>query len=636
MSDTASTRRPNRLIDSRSPYLLQHAYNPVDWYPWCSEALELSRTRGVPIFLSIGYSACHWCHVMEREVFENSQIAQYMNAHFVNIKVDREERPDLDELYMLATQITTGSGGWPMSVWLTPDLKAFYAGTYFPPEDQYGRPGFPSVLSAISAAWHNKRDQVLQQANHIAQSITEHLNRTGNTDMAIDFPGWRAAALEECDKRMDLTWGGFRGAPKFPPHQTLLLWIVLLEQQGAGSMPPATILSSDSAAQIRSWLTLTLDQMAAGGIYDQLAGGFARYSTDEQWLVPHFEKMLYDNAQLALIYTRAGALLNRSDYTHIARETLDFWLRDMTAPDGLFFSSLDADSQGEEGKFYIWDWQEILTAIPDQSDRQLACEYWDFSPEGNWEGHNIARVRADVSQLAARFGTIPELVQRRLRDIKAHLLAIRSARIRPHCDDKILTDWNGLMIQALAQAATLMSEPRYYQVADRAASAILAVHRNAAGQLLHVSRLGQADIPAFLEDEACFGLGAWNLAVAAKQFAPQNANAWVQVARQAAQNISDHFYQPLTGRFYISSDRHEQLFVRVPSGSDNAVPSAAAMAMSLMLKTDIATPDTTYAALVARGLAGLAPLIQQYPIAFSSLLSALAEHPQSAFMFATP
>ncbi len=636
MSNTPSTRRPNRLIDSRSPYLLQHAYNPVDWYPWCREALDLSRTRGVPIFLSIGYSACHWCHVMEREVFENSQIAQYMNAHFVNIKVDREQRPDLDELYMLATQITTGSGGWPMSVWLTPELKAFYAGTYFPPEDQYGRPGFPSVLSAINAAWHDQRDQVIRQADHIAQAITGHFTSTGNAGAPIDFPRWLSALLDECRQRMDLTWGGFRGAPKFPPHQTLLLWIVLLEQHAAGSTALAKLLSVDVVAQIRSWLTLTLDRMAAGGIYDQIGGGFARYSTDEQWLVPHFEKMLYDNAQLALIYARAGVLLTRSDYTHIARETLDFWLRDMTAPQGLFYSSLDADSQGEEGKFYLWDWQELLAAIPDQSDRQLACQYWGFSLQGNWEGHNIARINADVSQLAEQFGATPEWVLQRLQNIKSQLLVIRSKRIAPHCDDKILTDWNGLMIQALAEAALMLNEPRYYHAADQAASAILAVHRDAAGQLLHVSRMGQADIPAFLPDEACFGLAAWNLAMSAKQFAPQSATEWLEVARKAARTIGDQFVQPQTGRFYLSSNRHEQLFVRIPSGSDNAVPSAAAIAMSLMLKTDLSASVADYAAVVSHGIAGLAPLIQQYPIAFSSLLSVIAENSQSAFNLAAP
>ncbi len=628
MSDQPPTRRPNRLIDSRSPYLLQHAYNPVDWYPWSLEALALSRARDVPIFLSIGYSACHWCHVMEREVFENTQIAQYMNEHFVNIKVDREQRPDLDELYMPATQIITGSGGWPMSVWLTPELKAFYAGTYFPPEDQYGRPGFPSVLSAITKAWRDQRSQVLAQAEHIAGTISEHLNRGGNANTAVDVPAWIAGALETCKNRMDLTWGGLGGAPKFPPHQTLLLWIILLEQQAAGTLHPAITISGELAALIRSWLTLTLDNMAAGGIYDQIGGGFCRYSTDEQWLVPHFEKMLYDNAQLALVYARAGVLLKRDHYIQIARETLDFWLRDMTAPDGLFFSSLDADSEGEEGKFYVWDFREILMAIPDSSDRELASEYWDFSPEGNWEGRNIARVKSDVTQLAERFGQTPDVVQARLQKIRSHLLEIRSARIAPHCDDKILTDWNGLMIQALAQVAVLINEPRYYQAAARAASAILAIHRDAAGNRLHVSRGGQAEIPAFLQDEACFGLGVWHLAAAARHFAPQDSDAWLAVATQAGEAISTEFFQQQTGKFYISSDRHEQLFLRVPSGSDNAVPSAAAMAMNLLLKIDFASPKTTYRAVIARSLSGLAPLIQQYPLAFSSILSTVVEHPE--------
>ena len=628
MSDQPSTRRPNRLIDSRSPYLLQHAYNPVDWYPWSLEALALARARNLPIFLSIGYSACHWCHVMEREVFENPPIAQYMNEHFVNIKVDREQRPDLDELYMLATQIITGSGGWPMSVWLTPALKAFYAGTYFPPKDQYGRPGFPSVLSAISKAWGNQRDQVLEQADQIARTISGHLNRGDKADAAVDVPAWVAGALEACKNRMDLARGGFSGAPKFPPHQTLLLWIVLLEQHAAGTLNAAIKLSDELARQVRSWLTITLDNMAAGGIYDQIGGGFSRYSTDEQWLVPHFEKMLYDNAQLSLIYARAGVLLKQSHYIEIARETLDFWLRDMTAPDGLFFSSLDADSEGEEGKFYVWDFAEIVAAIPDPADRELAGDYWDFSPEGNWEGRNIARVKSDITQLAARLGQAPDVVQARLHKIKLHLREIRSKRIAPHCDDKILADWNGLMIQALAQAAVLMNEPRYYQAAARAASAILSVHSDGAGNILHVSRGGQAEIPAFLQDEACIGLGLWYLTAAARHFAPHDSAAWLASATRSSENISTEFFQRQSGKFYISSDRHEQLFLRVPSGSDNAVPSAAALAIDLLLKIDSASPKAVYHTAVARSLAGMAPLIEQYPLAFSSILSTLVEHPE--------
>ncbi len=628
MSDHPSTRRPNRLIDSRSPYLLQHAYNPVDWYPWNMDALALSRARDVPIFLSIGYSACHWCHVMEREVFENTQIAQYMNEHFVNIKVDREQRPDLDELYMLATQIITGSGGWPMSVWLTPDLKAFYAGTYFPPEDQYGRPGFPSVLSAISKAWGNQRNQVLEQANQIARTISGHLNRSGSADAAVDVPAWVIGALEACKSRVDLARGGFSGAPKFPPHQMLLLWITLLEKQAAGTLNAAIKLSDDFSRQVRSWLTITLDNMAAGGIYDQIGGGFSRYSTDEQWLVPHFEKMLYDNAQLALIYARAGVLLRQNHYIDIARETLDFWLRDMTAPDGLFFSSLDADSEGEEGKFYVWDFGELATAIPNPADRQLAGDYWDFSPEGNWEGRNIARVKSDITQLAMRLGQPPDVVQARLHKIKLHLRKIRSTRIAPHCDDKILADWNGLMIQALAQVAVLINEPRYYQAAARAASALLAVHRDGAGNILHVSRGGQAEIPAFLQDEAFFGLGLWYLAAAARHFAPQDGEAWLARAARCGETISTEFFQRQSGSFYISSARHEQLFLRVPSGSDNAVPSAAALAVDLLLKIDSASPKSAYHTVVARSVAAMAPLIEQYPLAYSSILSTLVEHSQ--------
>ena len=635
MSDTASTRRSNRLIDSRSPYLLQHACNPVDWYPWGAEALKLARDRNVPIFLSIGYSACHWCHVMAHEVFENPAIARYMNEHFVNIKVDREERPDLDELYMLATQITTGSGGWPMSVWLTTDQKPFYAGTYFPPEDRYDRPGFPSVLAAINTAWRDNRDQVLAQADHIARSIADYLQRPVATVQALKPAAWINQALRECQRRMDLTWGGFTGAPKFPPHQTLLLLIELLTYGNPSTHAMELSISDISRSEIQTWLITTLDRMAAGGIYDQLAGGFARYSTDEQWLVPHFEKMLYDNAQLVLIYARAGVLLHRADYQRVAMETLDFILRDMTAEDGLFYSSLDADSEEEEGKFYIWKWEDIVAAIPDAMDRQLAGAFWDLTPEGNWEGRNILRVIGDNAYLAQQVGKTPDFVQTRLREVRSRMLAARAVRVPPRRDDKILTGWNGLMIQALAQASLLFNEPRYYQAAVRAAAGILKVHQENAGQLLHVSRAGRAGVPAFLEDEACWGLAAWNLAVAAKQFEPTMVDSWQNTARQAAEAIVNDFYQPQTGEFFITGSRHEDLFVRVPSASDNAVPGAAAMAMALLLKPDISTTKINYLPVVRRGLARLAPLIEQHPLAFSTILSLLVEHPDIAELLAT-
>ncbi len=634
---------------------------------------------------------------MEREVFENPEIAGYMNQHFVNIKVDREERPDLDELYMLATQMTTGSGGWPMSVWLTPQLKPFYAGTYFPPDDQHGRPGFPSVLAAIHRAWQDQRAQLMQQADHIAHTITERLNRDDSLEKAIKSAAWIAAAVTESQRRIDLTWGGFSGAPKFPPHQTLLFWMALLQAQHqalghendanrhAESQPGinaaaktlgrehgspgnsaagthdinvaaniadhqsgahgddladaggidttaktgvdfSAVLTDLPTAQITRWLTTTLDHMAAGGINDQIAGGFSRYSTDEQWLVPHFEKMLYDNAQLALIYARAGVLLNRSDYKNVARATLGFWLRDMTAPDGLFYSSLDADSQGVEGKFYVWNWQEILVAIPDDLDRLLACEYWDLTPGGNWEGHNIPRVIADVAQLARRHGQSSEIVQTRLHKIQKQLLTLRSRRIAPHCDDKILTSWNGLMIQALAEAAMLLHEPRYYAAAATAATALLRVHQDADGQLLHVSRAGRADIPSFLDDYACCGIGVWTLARAARQFEPAAADYWLRSAKRMAAIIVCDFYEPQTGRFFVSSRRHDQLFVRVPSGSDNAVPSAAGIAMELLLKAEIAAVDKNYQNIAWRGMTALAPHIEHYPLAFSTVLSAIMGH----------
>ena len=381
----------NFLRNAASPYLRQHAADPVDWRPWNSEAIAEAKQRDVPIFLSVGYAACHWCHVMQHEVFQNASIAQQMNANFVNIKVDREERPDIDEAYMLATQLLSGSGGWPMSVWLTPELKPFYAGTYFPPDDTRGRPGFRRLIESISAAWRKHRRALMEQADEIWHAVEQAIRHT-SIHHHIEPSELPTAVLDDAEKRFDADNGGFRGRPKFPPHQILLLWTQLLEMSASGTsdFPPAI---TDRIRRAGPMLTLTLDSMQWGGIHDLVGGGFARYSTDECWHVPHFEKMLYDNAQLAQIYARAALLLQRRDYAWTAERIIDFWLRDMSSTDGLLWSSMDADSEGHEGRYYTWTWQQLTEVLADEPQLfDFARQVLDIAPYGNWEGTHVLQV----------------------------------------------------------------------------------------------------------------------------------------------------------------------------------------------------------------------------------------------------
>ncbi|MFQ6020210.1 MAG: thioredoxin domain-containing protein, partial [Dehalococcoidia bacterium] len=435
---------PNRLIDETSPYLLQHADNPVDWYSWGEEALRRAKEEDKPILLSIGYSACHWCHVMERESFEDPETARVMNELFVSIKVDREERPDLDGIYMQAVQALTGQGGWPLTVFLTPEGEPFFGGTYFPPEDRHGLPGFPRVLQAVAEAYRTKREDVTRSAQQMASQLRQAAqSRPSPEPLTADILD---QAYRSLDSRFDRQDGGFGAAPKFP--QPMAHEFLLRYHHRSGE--------SNALAMVE----LTLERMARGGMYDQIGGGFHRYSTDAVWLVPHFEKMLYDNALLSRLYLHAYQLTDRPLYRRIAEETLDYVLREMAAPDGGFYSAQDADSEGVEGKFYVWTRQEIESELGAE-DGALLCRYFGVSDEGNFEGQNILYQPHDAETVAQQLGVPVERLTAALERGKAHLLAVRDRRVRPGRDEKILTAWNGLMLRSLAEAAGALDREEY-------------------------------------------------------------------------------------------------------------------------------------------------------------------------------
>ena len=476
----------NRLARESSPYLLLHKDNPVDWYPWGEEAFARARAEDKPIFLSIGYSTCYWCHVMERESFSVPEIAREMNEGFVCVKVDREERPDVDEIYMAATQLITRSGGWPNSVFLTPDLKPFFAGTYFPPTDGRGRPGLPRVLQGLREAWLFRRPELLQQAEMVAQAMQQHLGPTAGG--AASLPGAEVvdAVREGLAARFDPEWGGFGPAPKFPSPANLFF---LLER------------AADDEA--REMLVTTLDRMARGGLMDQLAGGFHRYSTDEAWLVPHFEKMLYDNASLAWLYAEASALAPGAGFDRVARFTLDFVLREMTGPEGGFLSAIDAETDGHEGAYYTWTAEELEAALPGPEGRLFRAVYGLEGPPP-FEGERYVLFLHTPLAEQARAGGLSEAdLRRRLEPGRRALLEARARRERPLTDDKVLADWNGLMIGAMARAGARLAEPRYIAAAERAAGFVLSrMVDGAEGTLLHAFREGRAHVAAFLDDYA--------------------------------------------------------------------------------------------------------------------------------------
>jgi uncharacterized protein YyaL (SSP411 family) len=593
---------PNRLAGETSPYLLQHKDNPVDWYPWGEEAFARARSEDKPVFLSIGYSSCHWCHVMERESFENEQIATLMNQLFVNIKVDREERPDVDSIYMAAVQAMTGHGGWPMSMFLTPDGKPFYAGTYFPPEDRGGMPAFPHVLQALADAYKNRKDEITGTTDRIVEYLGEQAEARATTDpLTRDLLGEAYRALAPA---FDHEQGGFGHAPKFPQPMT---YEFLLRYWHATRDP-----------QPLRMVELTLQKMALGGIYDQLGGGFHRYSTDALWLVPHFEKMLYDNAQLASLYLHAHQATGNDLYRRIVEETLRYVEREMLDPAGGFYSAQDADSEGEEGKFFVWTKLEIDLALGPELGR-IARACYNVSEAGNFEGRNILWRPRDSEQVAAELGISVEEPQRTIAEARAKLLAEREKRVAPARDDKALTSWNALMLRAFAEAGAVLDDAHYIEIARRNAEFLLSsLVRD--GRLLRTWKDGRAKLNAYLEDYA-YLIDAL-LALYEATFEQR----WLDEAARLAGGMIDLFWDEAKGVFYDTGRDHERLVVRPRDIFDNATPSGgSAAALALLRLAALTGPPQAdeYERYAAASLRSVRDLLASMPSGFAHWLCAL-------------
>ncbi len=556
-------KHTNRLIHETSPYLLQHAHNPVDWYPWGEEALERAKREQKPILLSIGYSACHWCHVMERESFENEGIAAIMNELFVNIKVDREERPDLDEIYMNAVQVMTRHGGWPMTVFLTPDLKPFYGGTYYPPTDRYGRPGFPKVMQAVAEAFNEQNAQVLQQADQITTQLNQISNIVDPHEHELTEE-LMTNAFQHYRTQFDSHYGGFGNAPKFPPSMGLPFLLRYWHHSGN--------------ANALEMVEFTLQKMACGGMYDQLGGGFHRYSTDERWLVPHFEKMLYDNAQLVVAYFEAYQATQNPFYCNIATETLDYVLREMyDAENGGFYSTQDADSEGVEGKFFVWEPPEVEDIIGEEN-AEVFCEFYDITPHGNFEGENILHVQTPPDIFARKLQMELEELETLLSEGRRKLFDAREKRIKPGLDDKILTSWNGLMLRGMAMGYQLTGKPEYLAACEKSAEFVLTTLSQENGLLWRTYRAGKSHLNAYLEDYAYFIAGL--IALYEASFEPR----WLTEAERLAHLMIDQFSDEAGDGFFFTGKAHEVLIVQSKSAYDGATPAGASMAIHSLLR----------------------------------------------------
>ena len=592
-------KHTNALIKETSPYLLQHAHNPVDWYPWGEEALEKARKEEKPILLSIGYSACHWCHVMAHESFEDEDIARLMNDNFINIKVDREERPDLDQIYMSAVQMMTGHGGWPMTMFLTPEGVPFYGGTYYPPADRYNMPGFPRVLLSVAEAYRSQTDQVANTAT----AMLGELRRMGLAEESREV--LTAEVLDNASRRIvanyDRVHGGFGGAPKFPPAMTLEF---LLQTH-----------YRNHSDEILSIVTETCHKMAEGGMYDQLGGGFHRYSVDAKWLVPHFEKMLYDNALLSRLYLHVYQLTREEFYRRIAEEILDYVVREMTDASGGFYSSQDADSEGEEGKFFVWSQQEVL-ALLGQPDGAIFSDYYDVTEHGNFEGHNILHVKASLEAVALKHGVSVERASEIIEASRLKLFDIRETRIKPGRDEKILTAWNGLMLASFAEASAILDRADYGDVA-RANAKFLLSQLKKDGLLLRTHKAGASKLNAYLEDYANLIHGLLAL------YESTGELEWFENAVELADKMIEQFWDDEAGGFFFTGKSHERLIVRSKEWFDNATPSGNSVAALSLLRLSLLTANDDYRRRATTVLRLMADQVRRYPSAFGFTLTAL-------------
>jgi uncharacterized protein YyaL (SSP411 family) len=594
-------KKPNRLIHEKSPYLLQHAYNPVDWYPWGSEAFEKAKREDKPIFLSIGYSSCHWCHVMERESFEDEEVAAVLNEHYVPVKVDREERPDVDHLYMTVCQAMTGHGGWPLTIIMTPDQKPFFAGTYFPKEDRFGRTGLLSLLKKIAVLWKEERERADKVSSSVMEAVAAYLNPVEEGELSREVLDH---AFEQFASQFDDVYGGFGEAPKFPrPHDFLFL-LRYWKQTG-----------EEEALHM---VTHSLKMMRRGGIFDQLGFGFARYSVDREWLVPHFEKMLYDNALLAIAYLEAYQATGDGFFAKVAREIFTYVLRDMRSPEGGFYSAEDADSEGEEGKFYVWKPEEIAEVLG-QEEAELFCACYDVTLEGNFEKRTsiLNQLHVLPERVAERHGLTLEELDKRLETAREKLFQAREKRVRPHLDDKILTSWNGLMIAALARGARVLGDMGYAEEAAKAVRFITEYMTRKDGRLLARYRDGEAAYPAYLDDYAFFAWGLMELYEAT--FQPDYLEQAIHLTREMIRLFGDE----KEGGFFFYGHDAEQLLARPKEIYDGAIPSGNSVAAYNLIRLAKLTLDEMWVKEAEKQLRAFAKTVEASPISHSFFLTAL-------------
>jgi uncharacterized protein len=602
--------KQNRLINESSPYLLQHAYNPVDWHAWGDEALQRAKKEDKPIFISIGYSACHWCHVMAHESFEDEAIASLMNEKFINIKIDREERPDLDDIYQRVAQLATGNGGWPLSVFLTPEQKPFYVGTYFPKDSRYGMPGFGTILVQLSEAYTNRKQEIQSATAEFMHALTSsardiQFSQAGQQDV-ISKTG--RSTLEEAAIGLihmaDNIYGGFGQAPKFPNVSNLLFLLRYYDISGIN--------------RFRDFVIFTADKMIRGGIHDQLGGGFARYSTDQRWQIPHFEKMLYDNALLTQLYAELYQVSRNKRYLETAEKILGYVIREMTSPSGGFYSAQDADSDGEEGKFYTWSKQEIIHSIGDEKeDADIFCEYYGITEAGNFEGKNILHITKSTEEIARRYGKSLEEIEQLLQRISEILFTIREKRIKPGRDDKILTSWNGLMISAFAKVYRITNNPKYLNYATRGIEFIEDKIGTSDGRLRRTFKDGVSKLNAYLDDYAFY------ISALLDVFEVDTNSRYIEKAISYADFMIKHFWDEKRENFFFTSDDHEQLIVRTKSLYDLAIPSGNSMAASALLRLYHMTRNSDYLLKAEQIMSTGAKAAAENPFGFGQLLNAV-------------